>query len=447
MKRRDFITRAALVSSALTLGMQCTGKVKTQDINPESPTKHADPGSKFIVEPQRKIPVFAESDVLVIGGGPAGVAAAIAAGRTGAQTWLIERFTYPGGLWTGGLVLPLLSTHALDKNKRKIQVMFGLGNEIWERLKQIGMSVSDVNPVIDPEAGKCILEEMLVESGVNILYQTLATQVIMDGNIVKGVIIENKSGRLAILSKVIIDCTGDGDILKMAGEDFENMKYNIGLVHRLGNIDKINKVAPGYTDLPVGEITPIPSVNWVNMHGLDDQDGTDALNLSILQVKFRQEIWNSWKKIKETPGYSDVFILDVASQLGVRMSRILEGEYKLTLEDTMTYKQFKDVIGISGAWTTMLYKGKKVSAAERPLWQIPYRSLIPKKTEGLLVAGRCFCFEKELAEDTRVIGPCLITGQGAGVAAGLAVKERVPPRQVNIKNLHKQLLTQKVYLG
>jgi ribulose 1,5-bisphosphate synthetase/thiazole synthase len=447
MERRDFITRAALLGSALTLGMRCTGKLKTNDVNPGSPVTKEDLGKKFIVEPQRNVQIFTETDVLVIGGGPAGSAAAIAASRTGAQTWLIEKCNYPGGLWTGGLVLPLLSTHAVNKNKRKIQVMYGLGNEIWERLKQVGMSISDINPVIDPEAGKCILEEMLVESGVNIMYQTMATEVIMDGNILKGVIIENKSGRLAIISKVIIDCTGDGDLIKMAGEDFDNLKYNIGLVHRLGNIDKINKSAPGYTELPLGDPTPIPGVNWVNMHGDDDQDGTDALNLSKLQIKFRQEIWNNWKKIKETPGYSDVFILDVASQLGVRMSRILTGEYKLTLEDTMNYRQFKDVIGISGAWTTMLFKGKKVPADKRPLWQIPYRSLVPKKTDGLLVAGRCFCFEKELAEDTRVIGPCLITGQGAGVAAGMAVKERVRPRQISIKNLHKELLKQKVYLG
>jgi len=436
-----------LFGSALSLGMQCTGKTKTQDINTPSPIKQAGQENKFIIEPEHKIPVFTETDVLVVGGGPAGSAAAIAASRTGAQTWLIEKCNYPGGLWTGGLVLPLLSTHASDKNNRKIQVMYGIGNEIWEKLKQVGMSVSDVNPVIDPEAGKCILEEMLVESGVNILYHTMAAQVVMDGNILKGVIVENKSGRQAILSKVIIDCTGDGDLINMAGEGFDNLKYNIGLVHRLGNIDKINKSAPGYTDMPVGEATPVAGVNWVNMHGDDDQDGTDAMNLSKLQVKFRQEIWNNWKKINTTPGYSDVFILDVASQLGVRMSRILSGEYTLTLEDTMTYRKFKDVIGISGAWTTMLYKGKKVSANERPLWQIPYRSLVPKKTEGLLVAGRCFCFEKELAEDTRVIGPCLITGQGAGVAAGMAVKERVPPRQIEIYNLDNELLKQKVYLG
>jgi hypothetical protein len=129
------------------------------------------------------------------------------------------------------------------------------------------------------------------------------------------------------------------------------------------------------------------------------------------------------------------------------MSRILDGEYRLTLEDSMTYKSFKDVIGISGAWTTMLYKGKKVPASERPLWQIPYRSLLPKKTENLIVAGRCFCFDRELVEDTRIIGTCLITGHGAGVAAGLAVKDRETAREINIRKLSKTLLQQGAWLG
>ena len=129
------------------------------------------------------------------------------------------------------------------------------------------------------------------------------------------------------------------------------------------------------------------------------------------------------------------------------MSRILDAEYKLTIEDTMTYKKFNDVIGISGAWTTMLYKGQKVGVNDRPLWQIPLRSLIPKKTDGLIVAGRCFCFEKELVEDTRIIGTCLITGHGAGVAAGIAVKERQQLRDIDLEILRKELIAQKVYLG
>lgn len=390
---------------------------------------------------------MANTDVLVIGGGPAGVAAAIAAAKTGSDVWLVERYNHLGGLWTGGLVLPLLSTHAIDKTKRMKQVIFGLGDEMVRRLKEMDMTYNEINPSIDPEAGKYLLDKMIQESGVHLLYHTWAAQAITDGGTVKGVIIENKSGRQAILSKVVVDCTGDGDIFHFAGENYEEMKYHIGLVHRLGNIDRIDPNKPGYRKMPIGSKTPLPSVNWVNMHGPDEQAGTDALNLSKLQQDFRLQIWENYQILKSTPGYEEVFLLDTASQIGVRMSRIVEGEYRLTLEDTMTFKAFDDVIGISGAWTTMLYKGKRYPMAERPLWQIPYRSLVPKKNDGLLVAGRCFCFEQSLAEDTRIIGTCLVTGQGAGAAAGLAVKERQRVRDIDVKKLQKVLLDQHVYLG
>ena len=114
--------------------------------------------------------------------------------------------------------MPLLSTHAQDKNRKKIQVIYGLGNEMWQKLREMGMSIDEVNPVIDPEAGKYILEKMILEAGVKILYHSFAAGVIMDGNRIRGVILENKSGRSAILAKVVIDCTGDGDILHFAGE-------------------------------------------------------------------------------------------------------------------------------------------------------------------------------------------------------------------------------------
>jgi hypothetical protein len=219
------------------------------------------------------------------------------------------------------------------------------------------------------------------------LYHAWGVNAVMDGNTIKGVIIESKSGRQAVLAKVVIDCTGDGDVYHWAGEQYENMHYHIGLVHRLGNTDRIDTNAPGYREMQVGKPTPLPGVNWVNMHGTNDQDGIDMLNLSRLQLEHRKQIWESVEAIKRVPGHEKVFLLDNASQMGVRMSRILDGEYRLTLEDTMTYKNFDDAIGISGAWTTMLYNGKKVSPRERPMWQIPYRSLLPKKTENLLVAS------------------------------------------------------------
>jgi hypothetical protein len=448
MKRRDFITRAALAGSALTFGLSCKRQIESTDQatkNSIGPVPAS--GGKTITEPERKIPVLAETDVLVIGGGPAGTAAAIAASRAGAETYLVERYNHLGGLWTGGLVLPLLSTHAVDKNNHRKQVIFGIGGEMSDRLKKLGMSIYEVNPVIDPEAGKYVLDEMIMEAGVKMVYHTWASNVIMDGNAIKGVILENKSGRMAILAKVVIDCTGDGDIFSLAGENFDMMNYHIGLVHRLGNIDHIK---PGIITAPklnLGSKTPVSGVNWVNMHGDNDQNGTDILTLSKLQMKYRKEIWESVQKIKSTPGYEDVFLLDTASQLGVRMSRILDGEYKLTLEDSMTYKSFKDVIGISGAWTTMLYKGKAVKPENRPLWQIPYRSLLPKKTDNLLAAGRCFCFEKELVEDTRIIGTCLVTGHGAGAAAALAVKGNERVRDIDTGKLKDLLVSQGAWLG
>ena len=316
-----------------------------------------------------------------------------------------------------------------------------------KRLTDLGMSIHEVNPVVDPEAAKYVLDEMIREAGVKMLYHAWASNVIMEENAIKGVFIESKSGRMAILAKVVIDCTGDGDLFHLAGEKYDVMKYAIGLVHRLGNVDQIDKGRPGYVEKNIGGPTPIKGVNWVNMWGKEEQDALDVVNLSELQMEYRRKIWESVQEIRKTPGYEDVFLLDTASQLGVRMSRILDGEYRLTLEDTMTYRSFDDVIGISGAWTTMLYRGRKIPASERPLWQIPYRSLIPKNTENLLVAGRCFCFERELVEDTRIIGTCLVTGQGAGAAAGLAVREGKAPRDIDRRKLKDLLKEQGAWLG
>lgn len=448
MKRRDFVANLVIAGGAYTIGTGCRRKIEPPPVlsGKESGSDEAEAG-KFITEPSRKIPVLAETDVLVIGGGPAGTAAAIAASRAGAGTVLVERYNHLGGLWTGGLVLPLLSTHAVDRKKRRKQVIFGIGGEMASKLRDLGMSINEVNPVVDPEAAKYVLEEMIRESGVKMLYHTWASNVIMDGNLIKGVCVESKSGRQAILAKVVIDCTGDGDIFHLAGDGYDVMNYAIGLVHRLGNTDRIDKSKPGYVDLDTGGPTPLPGVNWVNMWGKENQDALDVENLSALQMDYRREIWERVQKLRQTPGYEEVFLLDTASQLGIRMSRILDGEYRLTLEDTMTFRSFRDVIGISGAWTTMIYKGKKVPTEERPYWQIPYRSLIPRKTDNLLVAGRCFCFERELVEDTRIIGTCLITGHGAGAAAAIAVKDNELPRNISTIKLRNLLKQQGAWLG
>lgn len=443
MKRRKFINRVALSSGAVLLGSQCR--------NPEaahmSMSSPAVGGKEQIREPEQMLEVVDSCDVLVVGGGPAGVAAAIAASRAGAHTILLERYNHLGGLWTGGLVLPLLSTHGINEQNKHEKVLFGIGDEIAQRLFDLGMCIHEVNPVVDPEAAKFVMDEMMKESGVKTYYHCWASNLISGNNTIEAIILETKSGRVAIKPKTVIDCTGDGDIMHLAGEEYDQMQYDIGLVHRLGNVDRIDKNKAGYKELPIGDETPIPSVNWVNMVGTGYNDALDFKKLSELQQQYRIDIWNKVQEIRSTPGYEEVFLLETAPQLGVRMSRFLKGEYQLTLEDSMSYKNFKDVIGVVGGWTSFLYNGKKVDGGRRPQWQIPYRSLVPKKTENLLVAGRCFSFTKDLFQDARIIGTCLVTGHAAGVAAAQASQSGQSTRDVDVKRIQKVLLEQKACLG
>ncbi len=303
MKRRDFVSKVLISGSALSLGIGCQRKIEKTADNKEPLVVISDNASgRTIKEPERQISVLAQTDVLVIGGGPGGVAAAIAASRTGAETYLVERYNHLGGLWTGGLVLPLLSTHAVDKDKKRRQVIFGIGGEMSKRLQDMGMSIEEINPVVDPEAAKYVLDEMIREAGVKMLYHTWGSNVIMEGNTIKGVFVESKSGRMAILAKVVIDCTGDGDIFHMAGDNYDVMNYAIGLVHRLGNVDRINTGKPGYVKMNVGKPTPIPSVNWFNMWGKENQDALNVSNLSQLQMDYRKEIWENSGEIEKNTG-------------------------------------------------------------------------------------------------------------------------------------------------
>lgn len=433
-----------LSSGAVILGSHCSNP---EEVNTDTSSPLASGENEQIKEPERVIEVVDTCDVLVVGGGPSGVAAAIAASRAGAQTILLERYNHLGGLWTGGLVLPLLSTHGINKQNKHEKVMFGIGDEIAQRLVDLGMSIHEVNPVVDPEAAKFVMEEMMKEAGVKTYYHCWASNLVSENNTIQAILLETKSGRVAIKPKVVIDSTGDGDIMHLAGEEYDEMQYDMGLVHRLGNVDRIDKTKAGYKELPIGDPTPIPSVNWVNMVGTGRGDALDFKYLSELQQQHRIDIWNKVQEIRSTPGYEEVFLLDTAPQYGIRMSRFLKGEYQLTLEDSMSYKKFEDVVGIVGGWTSFLYNGKKVDGERRPQWQIPYRSLVPKKTENLLVAGRCFSFTKDLFQDARVIGTCLVTGHAAGVAAAQASLAGQSTRDLDVKQVQNILLEQKAYLG
>lgn len=437
MKRRKFIQEGLLLAGALTLGHPTVqGKTKKK-----TATLHKD----CVEEPAREVPILLECDVLVVGGGPSGVAAALSAARMGMKTCLVERYNHLGGLWTGGLVLPLNCTHGLSREAQRTQVIHGISGEITDRLRRLNMVRGEVNPLVDPEACKYVLEKMMQEAGVTVVYHAWAAGAVMDGRTIRGIFAESKSGRRALLAKVVIDCTGDGDVFHWAGEKYLEARYAIGMEARLGGTDRVNHNAPGYEPRGLGAQTPIPGVTWHYMWGDAKQDGLDVMNLSRLQQKFRLKIWEDVEKLRQQPGYEQVFLLDTASQLGIRTTRILDGCYQLTLKDTMTYRNFDDCIGVSGAYTTINYDGRKVPEKERPYWQIPYRALLPRHTDNLLVAGRCFSYEEALTDDAREIGTCLVTGQGAGTAAALAVKGNDAVRNVNTAQLRSELEAQSVW--
>jgi len=397
-----------------------------------------------VVQPERTLPVLEQVDVLVVGGGAAGFAAAVAAARAGASTAIVERYGYFGGLWTGGLVLLVIGTHAREGDTRK-KVVCGIGDELLERLTRIDGGIINqgpgrFNPTVDPEATKYLMDEMLGEAGVKVFLHCWGVDAVMEGRTVRGAVFESKAGRQALLAKVVVDATGDGDLFAAAGAEHEQRLHAIGLVHRLGNVDRVDRAKlkqAGKADgnKMLGARTPLPSVTWVNLRG-PSTNALDVAELSRLELQHRRSIWQRVQKLRQMPGAEDVFLLDVAPQLGVRTSRLLAGTHQLTYQETRDGKRFPDVVAVGGA-----------QGAQHGEWPIPYGVLVPKQVDGLLAAGRCVCVDSRLIEDMRLIAACLTTGHAAGAAAAVAVRSRCRPRDIDVARLQTLLTDQRAYLG
>lgn len=412
-----------------------------QLIAPESRPRHpAQRTPDGVIQPARPLPTLEETDVLVGGGGSAGVAAAVAAGRAGVRTTLIERYGFFGGLWSGGMVLLVMGTHAIVDGQLR-RTLRGIGGELLNRLANMDGAILNhaddrANPTSDPEATKIAMDELVTEAGVRVLFHCWATDVVMDGDRPCGVVVDGKSGRHAVLGKVLVDATGDGDVFAAAGAEHEQRLHAIGLVHRLGNVDRADREelkTAGVTSL--GGPTPHPSVRWVNLRG-PSSNALDVRELTRLEIEHRRAIWKRVQTLRRTPGGESLFLLDTAPQLGVRISRILAGVETLTRADANRSRRFPNTIGVGGA-----------DNGRGPEWPIPYGVLVPKKLDGLLAAGRCVSVDEKLIESMRLIAACLVTGHAAGVAAALAVKDRCEPRQVDISKLQARLREQGAYLG
>jgi len=391
-----------------------------------------------VIQPQRELPLLHQTDVLVVGGGPAGVVAALAARRAGVDVTLVERYGHFGGLWTGGLVLLVLG-HIVSGGK---QVCQGIGEEMMRRLDQLDRGIVNrrrgSNPTVDAEALKYVMVEMIMEAEIDVFLHCWGVDAIMDGNRACGAVFESKSGRQAILAKNVVDATGDGDLFAATGAEHERRKYHVGLVSRIGNLDKVDKAkakADGAEPRHLGAVTPIPGVRWVNMHG-PDVDGLDVAALTKIELNARRLIWKNVQQIRETPGYEQVYLMETAPQVGVRITRVLAGLHTLKMSDVTAGRQFPDVVAVGGAWN-----------GDHHEWQIPYGAMVPKNVDNVLAAGRCISGETLMSDLIRVIPNCFITGHAAGAAAAVAAKDGCTVREVEVPKVQKLLREQEAYLG
>lgn len=441
---------------------------------------------KSIQEPVREVSVCKETDVVVVGGGPAGIAAAVAAGRNGAKTVLLERYGHLGGLASGGLVIIIMP---MSDGTGEPQIA-GICQEVVDRLDAIGAAVHPrmedlgstdpklvdywrnysfcviegritLSVFMDPEMLKCVLNDMAEETGVKLLLHAWGVRALVDRDEVKGVIFESKSGRQAILGKMVIDATGDGDIYASAGAPFEHTinpemrSSRLALVFRIGNID----LKP-YLDFKKSEAqdygglireleglggftmflrTPRDDMLWVNnsIPGLNPLDVNDLTRLEVDGRK-RMRLTHEFLK-KRMPGFKDSFIVDTAFQIGVRSSRRLSGEHVLTAKEVFSGTVFPDTVAMGPDFRHNV-------SAEHPHWHIPYRSLLPRRVKNLLAAGRCFSADPVANDVLAPIQFCFAMGQAAGTAAALAVEGNIGPDKIDIKELQAYLSRQNVPL-
>lgn len=429
-------------------------------------------------EPGGTVPVVRECDVLVVGGGPAGQAAAVAAARAGAEVALVERYGYLGGLASGGMVL------VLDDMCTEQEVSVGgLALEIIDRLRVLGAVVAPPmedcfrndadtrgrwvrwgfehlysrqkpKPIVyaasfDPEGWKQASQEMALEAGVYLRLHSWFSRTIVEEGAVRGVVVETKAGRQALFGKVTIDATGDGDVFAGAGAEGVQGSYIITLVHRLADVDtdaamrfeaadpetahavdtQVKKILGASWDM-WWLLTPRPGVIWCNCPHLPGLSGLSPEDLTHTEIEGRRRFLRLLDYVRgHYPGFEKAYILDAAPQIGVRQTRLLAGEYVVTKEDIVGGRRFPDVIARGRDYYT------------------PYRSLLPRGVEGLLVAGRCYSATPEAQRISREIPPVMVMGEAAGTAAAMSLSAGVSPRAVDISGLQRKLIAQGVNLG
>lgn len=436
---------------------------------------------RTIPEINPQIPVVADVDVLVVGGGPAGIGAALSAARLGASVLIVEQFNCLGGVATSGGHNHYSQFNAWSDTST--QVVGGIADEIRRKLLARGFANYDGSCLdYDLEGMKLLLDEMVADAGVSVLYYTFYCDTLMEGNTAIGGVIQNKSGRQAILAKRVIDCTGDGDAAFHAGAAFAQGRPQDGrcqpttLMFTIGGVDwpQVDAWRTSYQMTEVwiqaqqdGIMEPFQSVImgfWhtdvlpdqvgVNMTHMVNIDSTKAEDLTRATIEGRRQAHHLVQVFRQVvPGMDQCYLISTAPSLGLRESRRIKGVVTLTVDDLVNRRAWADAIGY-GSFFIDIHNpsgpgmgGQTWRPPKGYYYPIPYLALVPETVDNLLVAGRCISADHVALGSLRIMATCTVMGEASGTAAVLSLHEEVSPRELEPGLLGRQLKKQNAIIA